>query len=63
MQSTDLSPQVAHHICVQNMHTKYQKYFVAVTPKSYAKIIEIAQPAEVVIAREAQEKSVRKITR
>lgn len=42
------------------MHTKCQKYFVATTPKSYAKIVEIAQSAELVIVRETQEKSVRK---
>lgn len=53
MECTDLSPQAAHDIFVRNMQTKYQKYFVAVTPKLYAKIVEIAQSAEAVIAREA----------
>lgn len=42
------------------MHTKYQKYFVAITAKLYAKIVEIAQSVEAVISKETQEKSVRK---
>lgn len=60
MQCTDLIPQAAQDICIRNMRTKFQKYFVAVAPKSYTKIMEKAQSAEAVTARETQEKSVRK---
>lgn len=56
LQCHEMEPRTKYDICKRNIATKFQKYFVSVKPNSFAQIPEIAQSAEVVMARDSRDR-------
>lgn len=52
----EMEPRTKYDICVQNMTTRFQKYFISVKPNSFAQIAGVAQSAKVVMLWENKER-------
>ena len=52
MQCREINQKTVFNICVRNLRTEFQKYFVTVKPISFAQISKVATNVEAVIKRE-----------